>query len=51
VCILRDLPKEKNPTAFCARGAPPIIYVPMFPWKYFFSTKRGKMEGKKKGQK
>jgi hypothetical protein len=30
------------------KGAPPILYVPMFPWKYFFSKKWGKMEGKKK---
>jgi hypothetical protein len=22
-----------------ARGVPPIVHVPTFPWKYFFSTK------------
>jgi hypothetical protein len=38
MCILRHLPRQKNPRALC-RGSSPILYVPMFPWKYFFSTK------------
>jgi hypothetical protein len=29
LCILRDLPQQKNPTVLCW-GAPPILYVPMF---------------------
>jgi hypothetical protein len=31
-----------------AEGAPPILYVPMFPWKYFFSTKCERSEEIKK---
>jgi hypothetical protein len=38
VYILRDLPPTRT-LGHYARGAPPILYVPMFPWKYFFSTK------------
>jgi hypothetical protein len=33
-------PPAEEQTLWCyARGAPPILYVPTFPWKYFFSTK------------
>jgi len=34
-------PPAEEQTLWCyARGgAPPILYVPMFPWKYFFSMK------------
>jgi hypothetical protein len=32
-------PQQKNPGAL-AGGAPLILHVPTFPWKYFFSTKR-----------
>jgi hypothetical protein len=39
MCIWRDLPQQKIQGHYAA-GAPPICYVPMFPWKYFFSTKR-----------
>jgi hypothetical protein len=30
---------EKKTLGHCARGAPPILYVPMFPWKYFLPMK------------
>jgi hypothetical protein len=26
-------------------GSSPILYVPMFPWKYFFSTKWERSQG------
>jgi hypothetical protein len=29
-------------------GAPAILYVPMFPWKYFFSMKLGRNKEIKK---
>jgi len=33
-------PAEEEPTLGCyAPGSPPILYVPTFPWKCFFSTK------------
>jgi hypothetical protein len=38
----------KTLRAFCPGGAPPILYVPMFPWKYFFSTKWERSEEIKK---
>jgi hypothetical protein len=34
MCNLRDLP-----LGHYAAGAPPILYVPVFPQKYFFSMK------------
>jgi hypothetical protein len=34
-------PHRRTPRSY-ARGAPPILYVPMFPWKYFFSMKQEK---------
>jgi hypothetical protein len=40
ICILRDLPQLKNePNGVMQGELPPILYVPMFPWKYFFSMK------------
>jgi hypothetical protein len=36
--ILRDLPQQNNPRVLCW-GTLPVLYVPMFPWKYFFSMK------------
>jgi hypothetical protein len=38
MCILRDLPSQKNPKALC-QGSSLILYVPTFLWKYCFSTK------------
>jgi hypothetical protein len=38
VCILRVSPSRRTLGCY-AEGALPILYVPMFPWKYFFSTK------------
>jgi len=42
-------PLAEDPRAV-AEGAPPILYVLTFPWKYFFSTKykTGKKSGNKK---
>jgi hypothetical protein len=42
MCILREIFPRKKTLGHCARGAPPILYVPMFPWKYFFPMKMGK---------
>jgi hypothetical protein len=39
LCILSDLSQQKNDRDY-AKGAPPILYVPTFPWKYFFSIKQ-----------
>jgi hypothetical protein len=39
MCILRDLPQEKN-LRVLFWGAPPILFVLMFPWKYFFFTRK-----------
>ncbi len=39
MCIWRDVPQQKTQGHYAA-GAPPILYVPMFPWKYFFTTKQ-----------
>ncbi len=41
MCILRDLPQHKKnqPQGVMPRDLPPILYVPTFPWKCFFSTK------------
>jgi len=39
LCILSDLPLQKNGRDY-AKGAPPVLYVPTFPWKYFFSIKQ-----------
>jgi hypothetical protein len=47
MCILRDLPHKSNPRELC-RGSSPILHVPMFPWKYFFSTKWERSEEIKK---
>ncbi len=44
ICILRDLLQGKNPRVL----VPPILYVPMFPWKYLFSSKAEKKQGNKK---
>jgi hypothetical protein len=38
-CILRDLLQEKN-LRVLFWGAPPILCVPMIPWKYFSSTRK-----------
>ncbi len=43
MCILRDLPQQKNPRALC-QGNSPISYVPTFPCRYFFSMKQEKSE-------
>ncbi len=40
-------PAEKTLGCY-ATGAPLVLYVPMFPWKYFFFTKWDKREGMKK---
>ncbi len=40
-------PAEKTLGCY-ATGAPLVLYVPMFPWKYFFFTKWDKREGIKK---
>jgi hypothetical protein len=40
-------PAEKTLGCY-ATGAPLVVYVPMFPWKYFFFTKWDKREGIKK---
>jgi len=39
VCILRDRPQQKSPKGFKCQGSSPVLYVPMFLWKCFFSTK------------
>jgi hypothetical protein len=39
LCILSDLPQQNNGRDY-AKGAPPILYVPTFPWKYFFPLKQ-----------
>jgi hypothetical protein len=39
MCIWRDVPQQKTQGHYTA-GAPPILYVPMFPWKYVFSRKQ-----------
>jgi hypothetical protein len=52
MCIWRDLPQFYMFP--CSHGnisfarAPLIFYVPMFPWKYFFSMKREKNKEIKK---
>jgi hypothetical protein len=43
MCILRDLPQQKNPRALCWVSFQ-ILNDPMFPWKYFFSTKQKRSE-------
>jgi hypothetical protein len=35
MCILRDLPKQKNPRGLC-QGSSPNLDVPIFPWNLFF---------------
>jgi len=46
MCILRDLPQQKNPRPLCWRSSP-ILYVPTFPWKYFFSKKQERSKEKR----
>ncbi len=47
MCILMVLPPQKNPRALCW-GAPPILYVPTFPWILFFYQTRKKWGNKKR---
>ncbi len=47
VCILRVSPSRTTLGCY-AGGALPILYVPMFPWKYFFSTKWERREEMKR---
>jgi hypothetical protein len=44
MCILRDLPQQKNPRALC-RGRSPILYVPM---EIFLLHERRKKKGNQK---
>jgi hypothetical protein len=43
MCILKDLPQGHYD-----KGAPPILYVPMFPSKYFIFTKQKKSKEMKR---
>jgi hypothetical protein len=33
-------PTRRRTLRSYAKGVPSILYVPIFPWKYFFSTKQ-----------
>jgi hypothetical protein len=45
MCILRDLPQQKNPRESYVGGAPTILYVPM---EIFLFYKMGKKQGNTK---
>jgi hypothetical protein len=47
MCILTVLPPQKNPRALCW-GAPPILYVRMFPWNFIFYQTRKKWGNKRR---
>jgi hypothetical protein len=47
MCILRNLPSRRTLGRY-AEGAPPILYVSKFPWKYFFFVNGKKREEIKK---
>jgi hypothetical protein len=46
MCISRDLPQGHY-----VGGAPPILYIPLFPLKYFFFMKQKKKKKKRKQKK
>jgi hypothetical protein len=51
MCILRKSPPPsliRRTLGPYAKGASPILCVPTFPWKYFFSTKMEKKQENKK---
>jgi hypothetical protein len=43
MCILRDLPQQKNPIGLC-RGSSPFLSVAIFSWKYFSFAKQERSE-------
>jgi hypothetical protein len=46
--ILKDLSLIRRTLGCYAGEAPPILYIPTFPWKYFFFTKWERNEEIKK---